>query len=169
MGEKQKLIVKRLSYEGFFNYKEFFRILDFWQRDKFYDKFEKRSEEFVTPTGKQIDFEFTPWKKVTDYYKIILKIEIITQHLKEVEVVINNEKRRMHHGKISIKITGYLIVDYEGYWDTTAFLTFIRDIFDRYFNWYITKKYQNMVVDHVNDLFYTLSTYLNVTQYREQK
>ncbi len=166
MGEKQKYIVKKLSYEGYFNYRELFRILDFWQRDKYYDKFEKRSEEMVTGHGKQIDLEFLPWKKYTDYYKGIIKIEIIVQHLKEADVVVRGEKRRMQHGHIDIKLTGYLVVDYEGYWDRQPFLTFIRDIFDRYFMWYITKKYINMVTDHVNDLHFTLSSYLNTSQYQ---
>lgn len=166
MGEKQKYIVKKISYEGYFNYRELFRILDFWQRDKFYDKFEKRSEEMVTDKGKNIDLEFTPWKKYTDYFKGIMKVEITVQHMKEVEVVIRGEKRKMNHGHIDIKITGYLVMDYEGYWERSALLLFIRDIFDRYFNWYITKKYINMNIDHANDLYYSFSSYLNATQYK---
>ncbi len=164
MGEKQKLIIKKISYEGFFNFRELFRILDFWQRDKFYDKWEKRSSEITSPTGKQLDFEFQPWKKLTDYHKSIIKVEMIVEHLKEVEVQIRGEKRRMHHGSINIKVTGYLIVDYESLWERTPMLQFLRDIFDRYFNWYITKKYTNMVIDHANDIYYTFSSYLNTTQ-----
>ena len=166
MGEKQKYIVKKISYEGFFSFREVFRIMDWWMRDKFYDKHEKKTEEQTKPTGKQLDYEFTPWKKYTDYHKGIIKIEVIAQNLKEVDVVIRGEKRRMQHGKLNIKLTGYLIVDYENLWERTALLTFLRDIFDKYFHWYITKKYSNMIVDHVNDLYYAVSSYLNTTQYK---
>ncbi|MDO8642268.1 MAG: hypothetical protein Q7R76_01600 [Candidatus Woesearchaeota archaeon] len=166
MGEKQKYIVKKISYEGYFNYRELFRILDFWQRDKFYDKREHRSEEMVTDKGKNIDLEFLPWKKYTDYFKGVFKIVITVQHMKEVEIMVRGEKRKMNHGSIDIQITGYLIVDYEGYWDRHPLLTFIRDIFDRYFNWYITKKYINMLTDHANDLYFSLSSYLNASQYK---
>lgn len=168
MGEKQKYIVKKISYDGYFNYREIFRIIDFFLRDRYYDRFEKRSEEMITDKGKNIDLEFTPWKKYTDYYKGIIKIEITIQHMKDVEVVIRGEKRKMNHGHIDIKLTGYITVDYENYWDRHALLTFIRDIFDRYFMWYLTRKYVNMLYDHVNDLYFSLSSYLNATQYKSE-
>src|SRR3989344_1839273 len=102
MGEKQKYIVKTFSYEGQFNYRELFRILDVWLREKFYDKWEKRNEQYMTADGMCLETEFTPWKKVTDYYKIIIKIEITGTNLKEVEVELHGKKVKMHEGKVSI-------------------------------------------------------------------
>ena len=46
MVEKNRIIQKQFSYTGLFRYKEFFRTLDFWLRDKFYDKKEKGSAEY---------------------------------------------------------------------------------------------------------------------------
>ena len=166
MGEEQKLYVKRLSYEGFFNFKEVFRTMDFWIRDKFYDKREHRYEEFKTPEGKQIELEFKPWKKVTDYYKIQIKIEMFVKGLRDVVIERNGKKVPMQHGSINIKLSGYLIVDYEHYWNKTPLLYFIRDMFDRFVYWYITKKYMKMTIDHIDDLYYTLSTYLNINTYK---
>ena len=70
MGDKHKIIAKKFTYEGLFDFKDMFRIMDVWQRDKFYDKFEKRTEQYINPDGtKHMEYEFTPWKKVTDYFK----------------------------------------------------------------------------------------------------
>jgi len=168
MGEKQKFITRRFTYEGLLNYKELFRIMDFWLRDKFYDKHEKRSEEYQTPTGKQIDFEFTPWKKVTDYYKINIKIEGLITNLKEVEVEKNGQKVKMHHGRVNIKITGYLVVDYEPRWSIKGrpLLYFIRTLYDQYIYAMMTRKYYKMVIDHVNSLYNHMASYVNIEQYK---
>lgn len=166
MGEKQKYVSKSFTFEGIFSYKDFFRILDVWQRDKFYDKFEKRNEEFVKPDGtKQIEIEFTPWKKTTDYYKIILKIEMMLTNMKDVEIDHGGKKIKMQKGKIEWKVTGYLIVDYENKWNKTLSY-FIRDLFDKFVNRNITKKYYDMVIDDCNDLYNTLTSYLNMNAYK---
>lgn len=165
MGEKQKYIVKTFSYEGLLNYRELFRILDVWFREKFYDKFEKRNEQYMTPEGLCLETEFTPWKKTTDYYKIIIKVELTGTNLKEVEVDAQGKKIKMHQGRISIKLTGYLVVDYEGRWGKPV-LYFLRDMYDKYIYWRITKKYIEMVLDDVNNLYNHLRAYLNMNPYK---
>jgi len=169
MGEKQKYIVKTIAYDGLLNYRELFRILDVWLREKFYDKKEKRNEQYMTAEGMNIETEFIPWKKVTDYFKIMIKIEITGTGLKEVEVELHGKKTKMHQGKVSIKITGYLVVDYEvlgvSQWSKPV-LYFLRDIFDKYVYWRITKKYIEMTLDDVDSLYNHLRAYLNMEQYK---
>jgi len=169
MGEKQKYIVKKVAYEGLFNYRELFRIIDVWLREKFFDKNERRNEQYHTEEGMQIEIEFVPWKKTTDYFKEIIKIEIDAINLKEVEVENNGQKIKMHQGKIYIKLTGYLIVDYDYLgkqsWKKPLHY-FLRDIFDKFVYWNITKKYRDMVIDDVNDLQNGIRSYLNLNPYK---
>jgi len=169
MGEKQRLISRRFSYEGIFNYREFFRIYDSWLREKFYDKYEGRTEQYDDERGMHINTEFIPWKKVTDYHKYILKMEIAGADIKEVEVVKEGKKIRMHHGKLNIQITGYFVVDYPdvglGKWNKPLHY-FMRDMYDKYIYWRMTKKYMALLVEHTNDLSHVLKSYLNMGQYR---
>ena len=165
MGEKQKYLTKSFSYEGLFNYRELFRVMDVWFREKFFDKFEKRTEQYELPDGIALDFEFTPWKKVTDYFKIIIKVELTGKGIKEVDVEINGKKTKVQEGKINVKLTGYVVVDYDGKW-SKPLLYFLRDIYDKYVYWHITKKYIHMAVDDVNSLYDHMRTYLNMAQYK---
>ena len=166
MGDKQKLIAKKISFQGMFDYSSLFRIMDVWLRDKFYDKWEKRSEEYVNPDGtKNIDLEFTPWKKFTDYHKIIMKIELWVMNMKDVEVTVHGKKQVVQEGRVDVKFTGYLVVDYEGNWNSPLQF-FLRDLWDRYVVTRITNKYEKLVVDHVNDLANTMQAHLNMHQYR---
>src|SRR3989344_4767217 len=165
MGEKQKYVSKGFKFEGLFRYSEFFRVMDVWLRDKFFDKFEKRNEEFVKPDWtKQIEIEFTPWKRYTDYYKTIFKIEIVVSNLKDVEVEQNGKKVKLQKGKIEFKLTGYLIVDYENRWNK-ALWYFIRDIYDKFINRAITKKYYDLLITDCDDLYNTLTAYVNMHAY----
>ncbi len=163
MSEKTRVIIKQFIYEGLFNYREFFRTMDFWLRDKFYDKKEKLNYKYVTPEGNEYQIHFEPWKKVTDYYKIEQQIEILASKVKEVEVEINGKAVKMNKGKIEVMITGWLIVDYEGRFNkaNSPFLYFLREMFDRFVYGYITKKYREMVVDDSTDLDMTMRSYLN--------
>lgn len=166
MGEKQKYVNKGFKFEGIFNYDDFFRIMDVWLRDKFFDKHEKRNEEFLKPDGtKQIEIEFTPWKKYTDYYKALFKIEMLVSNLKPVEIEQNGKKVMMHKGKIEWKLSGYLVVDYEDRWNVGV-KYFIRDLFDRFVNRRITKKYYDLLISDSNDLYNTLTSYLNMNAYK---
>lgn len=166
MGEKQKYVGKTFKFEGIFNYDEFFRIMDVWLRDKFFDKFEKRNEQYVKPDGtKSVDIEFTPWKKYTDYYMTRFKIEMVITNLREVEIEQNGKKVRLHKGKMEFKLTGYLIVDYENRWNK-AVQYFLRDLFDKFVNRRITKKYYDLLITDCNDLYNTLTSYLNIHAYK---
>ena len=58
---------KSLSYEGVFNIKELYKIIDTWFRDRGYDKQEIKNWEDVSESEKQIVLEIIPYKKVSDY------------------------------------------------------------------------------------------------------
>ncbi len=165
MAEKHKLIVKKFGYEGYFNYKEFFRIMDTWFREKFYDKEEKINEEYVTPQGKHLEIEFAPWKKVTDYFNIKVKIVINVDNLKEVTIKKDGKTVKTNYGKISAKVTGYLVVDYESKWQKPL-QYFYRHLMDHYIYRHITRQYEMEVIGDVNDLSTRLTNYLNVTPYQ---
>jgi hypothetical protein len=165
-GEKRKFFMKSFSFEGLFVYKDFFRVLDVWLRDKFYDKFEKRNEEFVRPDGtKNVDVELTPWKKTTDYFKLSMKVEVLVSNMRDVEIEQNGKKVRLQKGKLDVKIGGYVTSDYEGRWDEGAWY-FIREVFDQFVYRRISKKYYDMAIDDVTDLHNTLTSYLNIYQYK---
>ena len=113
MGEKQKITGKSFSYEGIFVFKHMFYEMDVWFRENWYDKFEKWNEQQVRPDGtRQVNFEFVPWKKYTDYFKSAIKTELMATNLRDVEVEHNGQKMTAQQGKIEVNFTGYLFVDY---------------------------------------------------------
>jgi len=65
---------KSLSYEGIFNIKELYKVIDVWFRDRGYDKQEIKNWEDVSESEKQIVLEIIPYKKVSDYARIDISI-----------------------------------------------------------------------------------------------
>ncbi|HLC98810.1 MAG TPA: hypothetical protein VJC00_02280 [Candidatus Nanoarchaeia archaeon] len=170
MGEKQKLYGKSFSYEGIFVFKHMFYEMDSWLREHWYDKFEKWNEQQVKPDGtKQVAFEFVPWKKFTDYFKGTIKIEVMCTNLRDVEVEYDGQKIKAQQGKVDVKLTGYLIVDYAWFYGsrwTTPMLYFLRDLFDKFVNIRYTRKYRRVIVDNVDEISAVMQSYLNTQQYK---
>ncbi|MDP2750223.1 MAG: hypothetical protein Q8O89_05300, partial [Nanoarchaeota archaeon] len=85
---ERELVVDRirLTYEGLFDAKDLFAIMDKFFREKGYDKRELRNIEQVKPEGKYVELEVIPWKKTTDYFRNELWVRTILSELKEVEV-----------------------------------------------------------------------------------
>ncbi|MBI1969944.1 hypothetical protein HYS48_04585 [Candidatus Woesearchaeota archaeon] len=171
MVEKQRVAERHFEYKGLFKFRELFRIMDFWLRDKFYDKKEKYTSKMETPLGIQYNLQFEPWKKVTDYYKIVLEIEMTVTALREVEVELNGEKQKVNHGKVEVKITSFLVFDYENKFEDAEkpFLYFLRHIMNFFVYKHITKKYWEMAVDEATDLENTMRSYLNTFQHKMEE
>lgn len=168
-GEKRLLVTKKIEFEGYFVWRDLFRQLDFWLRDKFYDKFERRNEEFRLPSGRVIEVEMRPWKKVTDFYKLQPEIFIKVTDLKDVEIEKNGKKFKVNHGKFNIIIKGFFITDFKDRWnkEERPMLFFLRELFDQYVYKGIVKKYETMCYDDMNDLYNVLRAYLNMHSYKE--
>ena len=169
MVEKNRVIQKQIGYVGLFKYRDLFRTIDFWLRDKFFDKKEKGNAEYRYPDGtKQMTVLLEPWKKVTDYYKVSLRIEVLAKDMKEVDVEVNGKTQRLNQGSVTVILTGFLVLDYDNRMEKNAFLLFLRDLFHRYVYSYITKKYTEMVVDDLTDLENTIRSYLNTFQKKQE-
>ncbi|TAL56429.1 MAG: hypothetical protein EPN86_02610 [Nanoarchaeota archaeon] len=164
---EQRIIVDhlRLSYEGLFNVTELYQSIDTFFREKGYDKHEKRNIEMNRPEGKYIEVELMPWKKITDYARHIIRIEMKMFNVKEVDVERNGRKVRMNSGRINIILDGYLQTDWENKWETKPMYFFIRTMFDKMLYKSYTNLYEGLLVENVNQLHVMIKSFLNLYRY----
>lgn len=144
---------------------ELYLIIDKWFREKGYDKYEKKNFEHVYKDGKQIEIEMEPWKKNTDYSKSIIKTNILVTNLKEVVIKKDKFTVKTNQGKILITFMGFLETDYEGRWESKAWVYFLRTLFDQYIYRIHTDKFEGYVAEDVNHLYNTIKAYLNLQKY----
>lgn len=166
MAEK-KLVVDhlKLNYDGLFDATGLYRYIDDWLREKGFDKREVKNEERVTPEGKFVIVEMQPWKKITDYAQHIIRMEIRLVHLKEVEIEQDKHKLRLNKGKVAITFDGYLVTDYEHRWESRPMYYFLRTIFDKFIYKSYTTKFEDLLIETVNQLHSGVKSYLNMHKY----
>ena len=163
MGEKKIVVDKlRFEYEGLFKFGEVYKMIIQWINDKGYDRNEKYSHEKVTKTGKYVEIEMQPSKAFTDYVKGEIRVHIFAENLVEKDIVMDNKKMRMNHGKFKVVIDAFLNTDYEGKWEMNPTYYFLKTVFEKFAFPSELGKYEQKVVDEASDLHKEIKGFLNL-------
>ena len=157
------LVVDRLklSYEGLFNADELHTLISSFFYEKGYDWYEKVNQVIVTPSGKQIRMVLEPWKNITDYYKLIIAININIIDLKDAEVQLNNTAIKTNQGILRMTFDGFVISDRKNKWSEKPLFWFMSIIFEKYFFKEHYQKAEIWLKSDVEDLHQKIKTYLN--------
>jgi len=107
-------------------------------------------------------------KKITDYARHVIKMEIKMSGIKDVEVEMNSHKTRLNRGKVSIIFDGYLDTDYEHKWEQKPMLFVLRTIFDKWIYKSYMSNWESELVESVNQLYSTIKGFLNLYSYKSQ-
>lgn len=156
----------RIEYEGLFSMPDLYATIDNWLKEKGYDKQEKKNVERVKAAGKDVELLLQPWKKITDYAKIVINIRVIASNIKEVEVEQDGAKIKLNQGKVHIVLDGWLQTDYEGRWEGKPLFFFLRELYDRYLYKPYTSSYESAVAKDTTDLHGELRSFLNLYRYK---
>jgi len=164
---ERRIIVDNLmlQYEGLFELRELYMLIDKWLRQKAYDKFEKRNHEHVLKDGKYVEIELEPWRKLNDYAKITINVYIHVYNLKDVVVKKDNVDVKMNQGKIKIRFIGYLVTDYESLWEGKPLFYLLRAIIDKWVYRVSSDKYEAGVAEDVKHLHQNIKAFLNLYRY----
>ncbi len=164
---ERRLVVDhlRVKYEGLFDMFELYKLIDSWLRDKAFDKRELRNMEIVKPDGKYVELVLMPWKKISDYARHVMRIEIRAHRLKEVVVERDGRQVKMNQGKIDIIMDGYLDMDYEDRWEQKPFYFFMRTLFDKYIYRTYSTQFEELLVENVSQLHTIIKSFLNLYRY----
>jgi hypothetical protein len=164
---ERRLVVDhmKLSYEGLFNIHELFTLIDHWFREKGFDKREVRNQEHIRPDGKYIEVELQPWKKITDYARHVIKVNMVMLRVKEVIVEQGGRRYKMQNGKINMTFDGYLDTDYEDRWEQKPFYFFLRTLFDKFVYRTYSAEFEDLLVENVTQLIQAIKSFLNLYRY----
>ena len=168
MSEKKIIIDEsEIAYEGLFDLKELYALIDEFLKQKNYDKVEKTNQEFVGQSGKEVSYVLTPYMTISDFVKKHIKISLSAKDLKDVEVEIDGVKRKMQQGKLSILLSGIIETDYEGRWEQTAFYYFIRTLFNKYVYRQHNQDFEGQIQSDVHMLREQIGGLLNLYRFKK--
>ncbi|MBI2664395.1 hypothetical protein HYX10_03565 [Candidatus Woesearchaeota archaeon] len=164
---ERRLVVDhmRLKYEGLFSAFELYKLIDNWLREKAFDRRELRNEEHVRPDGKYVELVLMPWKKITDYARHVIRLEIRMHKLKEVVVEKDGQRMKMNQGRVDMIIDAYLDTDYEDRWEQKPFYFFMRTLFDKFIYRTYSTQFEELLVENVHQLHTAIKSFLNLYKY----
>ncbi|MBI2547878.1 hypothetical protein HYW21_00865 [Candidatus Woesearchaeota archaeon] len=164
---ERRIVVDRmkLGYKGLFDARELYAYIDRWYRQMGYTKQELRNYEHVYPEGKQIEVVYEPYRKITDFHKFVIRVELIMNNVKEVIVQREQHKAKLNQGHVEIIITGYMETDYEHRWEGKPYYYFIRALYDQFIYKVKFDRFEGGLVEEINELYGQLKAFLNLYRF----
>ena len=105
MAEVKTLAFKdTFAYKGIFDPTQIYRHIQNWFSEHNYDMHEAYNFEEVSENGKQIILKLEPYKKITDYAKIKMKVTMTMKNLKDKIIENNNIKHQLKEGDMNLRI-----------------------------------------------------------------
>jgi len=160
-----KLVVDhlRLNYKGPFNAKDLFKHITAFLKERGFDiKIDKEFEQ-NTKSGKSMEWQINPWKKVTtDYVHYWPKVRILIKDYKKVDAVMDKKKVKIGNGSVIIYIDGYLELDYFGKWENVPLFQFFRTIYNNFLYKVYTERFEQRLTYDMHHLYYTIEQFFNL-------
>lgn len=133
MAEKNLVINnKELAYKGIFRADELFSALNQALEEKKYIRREKKSEELVTPLGRLLQLELRPYKVMTEYITLMIKIRLTLDNVTDVVLKREGVKEKFQHGDVHIAFDAWSLTDYESRWGMKPLNYFLKAVIHKY-------------------------------------
>jgi hypothetical protein len=158
--------LRPIKYSGLVDVKGLYKTIDKWLTENHYDKVERRNFEDVREDSRQIVLEIAPYKKITDYAKVEIRLYAEMTNLTDEVVEINGLKHKYQKGDFFFSFDCLLITDYENHWESKATYFFIRTIVDKFIYKGYTRRFESEAVADFNELVGEIKSYLNMERFK---
>ncbi len=148
---KVKIKTVTLRYDGLFDLDGLYAAVVDWAKTYNYWWHEKMYKHKVPgPEGAEQELEWVIEKKVTDYLKYYIHIEVLIQDMREIEVEVDGKKKMLSNARINIIMSCELDVDWQARFGKSKFE-------EKVMGWYyklVVKK--NVESDYADQLYYRM-------------
>jgi hypothetical protein len=167
MAEKRTIQTLRTSYSGLFKVLDLYKLIDDWIIERGYEKDEKMHSENVSESGKDIHMKIDAIKKISEYAKFVIELELNLNNVTETIVKREEKSETLNQGNVSIEIVGYYITDYENRWQQKPIYVFFRTLVEKFIFATPMSEEKLALIDESKHLQSQIEGYLNLYQYRK--
>ena len=160
MAEKDNVAKRKVRHVGIFDFKEAYRFAYDWLIHEEYDLMEKNYTEKLVQRGKEIEIVWEARRKISDYFRFVIKASWRILGMTDVEVEEEGKKVKMQQGDLTINFTGILEKDYESRWEGSAFFKFLRGLYDKYIIRGRIEAYEQKLFFEVDEMIAQMRAYL---------
>lgn len=165
MPERQDVKTEKIVYEGIFKLPEVYKLINDWAKDKDYVLVEKKCLESVTEKGKNVECEFEPFKKLTDYAQSKVNVKVAAFDCTEVEVKKDKKRQKFSKGRLEINVDAYLETDYEARWEAKPVFFVLRTLFEKYLYAPFLSGFTKRIKSDAEILIDNIKAFLNLYKY----
>ncbi len=152
----------KLDYKGPFEFNALIKLITAFVKERGFDFTSNKDFEMNTKTGKQIEWQATPNKRLSDYINFLPKIRILVQDMNKVEVIKDKKKVKVDNGRLILTIDGWIVFDYFNKWDEHPFFMFLRTLYDRFIYKVYTERFEQRFSYDMRQLYDRIEQFLNV-------
>jgi len=153
------------TYKGLINVKELYALIDKWFKDHGYEKNELWNFEEVYEDGKQITLKLEPYRKISDYAKITIRMTVHLRKLQEVIVEKKDLKLKLMKGDARFVFDTFIVTDYEGHWETKPFYFFVKTIAEKFLYKSYIDRYEEVLLRDKDMIKRELKSFLNMQRF----
>ncbi len=157
---------REVQYSGFFHVTKVHKFIFNWFANHGYDFVEELTAEKVFGQEKQIEYRYRPYKKFSDYAKVVMHVHILFEHVQKVRVELDGIQKDMHKGHITFTLTGYLETDYENKWETLPLYFFLKTVFEKFVFGSHENHYMKFCVEKCKLFQEEFKAHLNMNRYK---
>jgi hypothetical protein len=164
MAEKDTVFSSKMSYNGFFSFSDFYNFCYSWLTEETGLDFlsETKYSEKLTGDAKELEIKWSGERKMTDYFKMEIKIQFRVGNLTKAEIVKDGIKISTNKGRVEMKIEGILARDYDGKFETSPFKKFLRSIYEKWVIPSRIEQYQGKVAEGCDEFLNQAKAYLDL-------
>jgi hypothetical protein len=152
----------KIVYSGPFDANGLFRMISQHLFERGFDMRQDKDFEINSPKGKGIEWQISPWKRISDYIRYFFRIRIVISDMAKTDVTIGRKKKKVERGKVIIAINAFIEFDYDSYWEERPLLHFIRTIYDYFVFRPHSEKFEQVLVHDANILHTEIEKFLNM-------
>jgi len=152
----------RLNYNGPFNANDLFNHINAFFNERGFDLMIDKEFEHNTKTGKKIEWQIKPWKRITDYARYWPKVRILISDYIKVDAVVNSKKVKVGRGRVVVYIDAYLELDEMNRWERIPIFQFLRTIYNTFIYKIYTERFEQRLNYDINHLYHTIEQFFNV-------
>ncbi len=163
MAEKEQIFSSKMKSDGIFLFRDFYKFCYDWLVEETeLNVSEDKYVEKLQGDEKEIDVVWTGWRKITDYFKFVIKVKFQVRRLKEVEIMEDNVKIKKNSGYVEIKITGTLVRDYDGKFESNAFRKFLRGTYEKWIIPSRIEQFEEKLISDADEFLSQAKAYLDL-------
>jgi hypothetical protein len=151
-----------VEYKGLINVEDLYKLIDKWFRDHGYDKNEIWSYEEIYEDGKQITLKIQPYKKISDYIRIEIRITATLKKLNEVILEKKGLKIKTMKGEARFVFDTFIITDYGGHWETRPLYFFMKTVAEKFLYKSYIDNYNDLLLKDKDDIKREIRKFLNM-------